>query len=281
VTDTTGAEAAPDAADLGPSVPPVVAVVVTHDPGPWLEESLAAVGAQDYPNLSVLVLASGSTDDTMGRVAQVLPSAYVRRLEGDPGFGPAANDVLQIVEGASFYAFCHDDVILDTVAVRALVEEAFRSNAGIVGPKLVDWDDPAFIREFGEAMTPFGASVPLVENELDQAQHDRLSDVLAVSSAGMLVRQALWERLEGFDDGKHAVVTHFGFCARARLAVLFDEQRKGELIEATLTFMFGNVDVSGSQTCRTHFDLHADADRHYDDDVFKSRFMTFRGIGRA
>ncbi len=33
--------------------PPVVAVVVTHDAGPWLEECLASLGAQDYPNLSV------------------------------------------------------------------------------------------------------------------------------------------------------------------------------------------------------------------------------------
>ncbi len=40
------------------------------------------------------------------------------------------------------------------------------------GPKLVEWDDQHTIREFGEAMTQFGAAVNLVENELDQAQHD-------------------------------------------------------------------------------------------------------------
>src|SRR5437868_2178265 len=36
--------------------PPVVVVVVIHDPGEWLEEALASLGNQDYPNLSVLVI---------------------------------------------------------------------------------------------------------------------------------------------------------------------------------------------------------------------------------
>ena len=32
------------------AVPPVVAVVVTHDAGHWFEEGLASLGAQDYPS---------------------------------------------------------------------------------------------------------------------------------------------------------------------------------------------------------------------------------------
>ena len=50
--------------------PPVVAVVVTKDPGPWLEESLAALGASDYPALTALVLDAGSTVDPTARVGR-------------------------------------------------------------------------------------------------------------------------------------------------------------------------------------------------------------------
>ena len=39
--------------------PPVVAVVVAHDPGPWFEETLASLDSQDYAELSVLVLDAG------------------------------------------------------------------------------------------------------------------------------------------------------------------------------------------------------------------------------
>ena len=96
-------------------------MVVTHDPGPWFEEVLAALADQDYPSLSVLVIDAGSDGDPTDRVAAVLPDAYVRRLDDNPGFGAAANEVLAIVEGAAFYLLCHDDVALEPGAVRALV----------------------------------------------------------------------------------------------------------------------------------------------------------------
>jgi GT2 family glycosyltransferase len=46
-----------------------VAVVVTCNPGPWLEGCLGALAAQDYPDLSVLVIDAGSDEDPTGRVA--------------------------------------------------------------------------------------------------------------------------------------------------------------------------------------------------------------------
>ena len=57
------------------AAPAVVAVVVTHDAGPWFEETLASLAASDYPNLSVLVIDAASTEDPVPRVASVLPGA--------------------------------------------------------------------------------------------------------------------------------------------------------------------------------------------------------------
>ncbi|MGH9077003.1 MAG: glycosyltransferase family 2 protein, partial [Acidimicrobiales bacterium] len=125
------------------SAPPVVAVVVTTDPGDWFEECLRSLGAQRYPNLSVLVVDTASAADPGARVASILPEAHVRRLPGRVGFGQAANEVLRLVEGAALYLFCHDDVVLAPDATRLLVEEAYRSNAGITSPKFVRWDDPS------------------------------------------------------------------------------------------------------------------------------------------
>ena len=39
-----------------PSAPPVVAVVVVHDPGAWFDVTLDALARQDYPNLRLLFL---------------------------------------------------------------------------------------------------------------------------------------------------------------------------------------------------------------------------------
>lgn len=199
--------------------PPVVVALVTRDAGPWLEECLASLAAQDYPNLSVLVLASGDTAGTIARVAAVLPSAYVRRLEGDPGFGPAANDVLQVVDGANFYAFLHDDVVLDAHAVRALVEEAYRSNAGVVGPKLVRWDAPDRLVQVGLSVDKAGVPAPLVEpDELDQEQHDAVRDVFLIPGACTLVRADLFATLGGFDPAVTLLGEDLDLCWRAQVA---------------------------------------------------------------
>ena len=55
--------------------PPVVVVMVTHDPGPGFEDALASIAAQDYPGLSVHVVDNGSEEDPTERVAAVLPDA--------------------------------------------------------------------------------------------------------------------------------------------------------------------------------------------------------------
>jgi GT2 family glycosyltransferase len=180
--------------------PPVVAVVVTHDAGPWLEEAIAALRDQDYPNLSVLVVDDCGRQDPTARVAAVHPTAYVRRLPDSRGFAAAANEVLHVVEGASHYLFCHDDVAPDPDAVRLLVEEAFRSNAGVVAPKLVDWHEPERLLQVGMSIDKSGAPALLVEpGELDQEQHDAVRDVFVAPGGCTLVRADLFATLGGFD----------------------------------------------------------------------------------
>jgi GT2 family glycosyltransferase len=188
--------------DPHPQAPSVVAVVVAFDPGEWLAETLAALGAQDYPNLSVLVLDAGNGhgEDLAGRIAPVLPDAYVRRVDGKARYGEAANEALAAVEGAAFYLFCHDDAAPDPDAVRLLVEEALRSNAGVVGPKLVQWERPERLADVGLTVNKLGAGHSLIERgEMDQEQHDAVRDVYAVPGAFVLVRSDLFEALGGYD----------------------------------------------------------------------------------
>lgn len=199
--------------------PPVVAVVVTRDAGPWFEDCLSSLGAQDYPNLSVLVIDAGSDEDPLPRVAAVLEDAYVRHLGHNPGFGAAANEVLEVVEGASFYAFCHDDVLLDRSAIRALVAEAYRSNAGIVGPKLVSWGNPRALLQVGLSADKTGVLTPLVERgELDQEQHDAVRDVFTIPGACTLVRADLFATLGGFDPAITFLGEDLDLCWRAQVA---------------------------------------------------------------
>ncbi len=199
--------------------PAVVAVMVTCDPGPWLEEALAALAAQDYPNLSVLVIDAASAEDPTSRVAAVLPGAYVRRLPVNPGYAAAANEALEAVEGSCHLLFCHDDVAPEPDAVRLLVEEAFRSNAAVVAPKLVDWNDPTRLLQVGMGADKSGAPAPLVEpGELDQEQHDAVRDVFVAPGGCTLVRADLFRSLGGFDGEMFLFGEDLDFSWRAQVA---------------------------------------------------------------
>lgn len=197
----------------------MVAVLVTHDaPGDRFDQVLRALAAQDYPNLDVLVVDTGAADATE-RVHAALPAARVHRVDGDPGFGAAANTVLDRVSGAEFYVFCHDDAAPDPGAVSALVAAADEWDADIVGPKLVDWDRPRRFAQFGLTVDKVGVALPFVERgELDQGQHDGLRDVFAVPGAFTLVRATRFAEVGGFDEAITFLADDLSLAWRARVA---------------------------------------------------------------
>src|SRR5262249_49416306 len=140
-------------------------------------------------------------------------------LPDGAGFADAAKEAIHTVEGATFLLLCHDDVALDPTALRLLVEEGYRSNAGILGPKLVSADNPESLLEVGRAIDRFGAPYTGIEpGELDQEQHDGVRDVFYVTTAAMLVRTDLFQELDGFDPATFPGAEDLDLCWRARLA---------------------------------------------------------------
>ena len=180
--------------------PTVVAVIISHNPGEWLEECLSSVDSQEYPDLTTLVVDINSDEDLTSRVAQAMPTAFVRRLDEDVNFAEAVNLSINSIEGATYVLVCHDDIELGRNAIAEMVQEAFLSNASIVGPKLIDADNPDQLLEVGGMIDRFGVPFKGIEpDEVDQGQHDGVRDVFFVSSATMLVRADLFRALGGFD----------------------------------------------------------------------------------
>lgn len=193
--------------------------MVVHEPGDWFQSVLESVAAQDYGNLRSLFLLVGDAGEMPAHIRAVVPNSFVRAVDGNPGFGTAANEVLRLVEGDNgFFCFLHDDVALDPGAIRLLVEEVYRSNGGIVGPKLVEWANPRVLQHVGLAVDRFGEVDSLVEpGELDQEQHDGVRDVFAVPTACMLVRADLFRAIGGFDPTIEYSGDDVDLCWRAHL----------------------------------------------------------------
>ena len=199
--------------------PAVVAVVVTTGPGPGLEATLASLAAQDYAELSLLVVANGDSEHVAARVASVARDAFVRVLEENRGFGAACNEAALMVEGSSFFLFCHDDVRLDADAVHVMVESAFRTNAGIVTPKVVAYDDPLVLLHVGQTCDRFGVVQERVElGEIDHGQQDLERDVFVAPGGVTLVRTDLFTTIRGFDPLIPVLGEDLDLCWRAQVA---------------------------------------------------------------
>ena len=201
------------------AAPRVHVVMVAHEPGPWFDESLAALAVQDYQRLQVTVVAAGGERVVRQLVEQRLPAASVVSVDPRHGYGRSANTVLEHEGRPAYYLFCHDDVALAPDAVRLLVEESLRSNAGVVGPKLVDWENPDELLDVGFDVDKLGHLTARVEpGELDQEQHDAVVDVFALSGAAILVRADLFAALGGFDGAMGVTGEDLDLCWRAHIA---------------------------------------------------------------
>lgn len=172
-------------------MPGVTAILVARDGGDTAERAL---DGQTRPPDAVVVVSAGSS---LARAVAALPAS-------------AAADWLWFVPG--------DAAPEPDALARLLAAVEVAPSVVIAGPKLVDHDDRALLRSFGESVTQYGTTVPLAADELDQSQHDVDDDVLAVALPGMLIRRAMWDLLGGADPGLPTVDAGLDLSIRARLA---------------------------------------------------------------
>ena len=163
---------------------------------------------------------AGSTDTSAELLAASGPTQLVTTKA--TSFGSAVDRALHVVAPQAadewIWLLAHDNAPAPTALAQLLGAVEIAPSVAVAGPKLMRWDQSDVIESYGETLTHFGASVSLVDGELDQAQHDTHDDVMGVGAGGMLVRRAVWAELGGFDPGLPSVDAALDFSIRARLA---------------------------------------------------------------
>jgi GT2 family glycosyltransferase len=221
----------PDGDATGSNGPPVLAakvtaVLVAHDGATWLPRALAAVAAQTWQPDRILAVDTGSRDETPGLLRRALGADQVWTVSRTTGFGDAvraalANSAAVPSEGrVEWLWLLHDDCAPEPDALARLLAATRRSpSIGVAGPKLVSWDDRENLLEVGLTTSRGGRRLTDVEpGERDQGQLDHRHDVLAVGTAGLLVRRDVWDRLGGLDPALPLFRDDIDFGWRAQLA---------------------------------------------------------------
>jgi GT2 family glycosyltransferase len=185
----------------------VVALVVSHDGARWLPSVIAGLQGQRVVPGRVLAVDTGSKDAS----AQLLESAFgagavVRETPGT-SFPVAVRRGLERLaedgtDGVEWVWILHDDANPGADALAELLAVvAADPDADVLGPKLREWPSLRRLLEVGVTISGTGRrETGLERSEYDQGQHDDVRRVLAVNTAGMLVRRSVLEELGGFDE---------------------------------------------------------------------------------
>ncbi|MEV1169745.1 glycosyltransferase family 2 protein [Nonomuraea sp. NPDC049784] len=205
------------------SRPYVTVIVVAHDGARWLGETLRALVGQSRRPDRVAGVDNGSRDGSADLLAQAFGRGNLISLPRSTGFGESVAEVLTKLPPAGsdeWIWLLHDDCAPDRYALEALLTAAsLDPKAAVLGPKLRDWLDRRRLLEVGVTVGRTGRrDTGLEPREFDQGQHDGTWDVLSVSTAGMLIRRDVWEKVGGLDPFFPLFRDDLDLCWRVRNA---------------------------------------------------------------
>ena len=192
----------------------VTALLVSHDGARWLPAVLAGLIGQTLPVDRVLAIDTTSRDDSVTLIRDALAPAGLDESSGRllldvvPGSTsyPAAVrhglDLAPATDDDEWLWLLHDDSNPEPSALAELLAAAEEHpDAAILGPKLREWPSLRRLLEVGLTITGTGhRETGLERGEYDQGQHDAVREVLAVNTAGMLVKRRVLEALGGLDQ---------------------------------------------------------------------------------
>ncbi|GHH59080.1 glycosyltransferase family 2 protein [Streptomyces umbrinus] len=175
----------------------------------------------------------GQAVEEAARTAGVLTPDDLPYLKRPSGWDPVtrtwrddAYDMPELPHGEpeQWLWLLHDDCAPEADALAQLLrvvenERELGKEVAIIGPKLRGWYDRRQLLEVGVTIAHSGRRwTGLDRREQDQGQHDHVRPVLAVSTAGMLIRRDVFEELGGFDRRLPLMRDDIDLCWRAQAA---------------------------------------------------------------
>jgi len=163
---------------------------------------IEGIQAQTVAPDRVVAVDTGSKDGSSELLEQAFGTAL--RVPGSVSYPKAVALALERLgdDQPDWIWLLHDDSTPAPDALEQLLtaSEAY-PDASILGPKLREWPSLRRLLELGVTISGTGRrETGLERGEYDQGQHDQVRTVLAVNTAGMLVRRSALVELGGFDD---------------------------------------------------------------------------------
>jgi GT2 family glycosyltransferase len=247
----------------------VTAILVTCDGARWLPRVLARLDRQSRRPDRIIAVDVSSNDASRRLLAETLGPEAILTLPRGTAFGAAVQAAREHaaatvaaqrdeadVDVVRWLWLLHDDGAANPDALSHLLDQATRDPlVAVAGPKIRGWRDRRLLLEVGVTISTSGKRVTgLDRNEHDQGQHDGVRDVLAVSTAGMLVRADVLDEVGGFDPALPAFRDDVDLCWRVHRSGYRVICATDAVVHHAQAAAYGrrSVDAAGRHGARAH-----------------------------
>jgi len=183
--------------------------------GPCLE----SLAAQTYPNVRVVVVDNGSTDDSLRIVREQFPQVSVIEVGVNSGFSAAVNRGIRETTG-DYVALLNNDAVAapDWIATMAHALDA-DEELGSCASRMLVMNKPWLLNVTGLAYFPSlrSCSVPIGWGAIDSYEHHRRYLVLAPCGGAAMYRRSALREVGLFDDDYFLYFEDFDMGLRLQL----------------------------------------------------------------
>ncbi len=165
-------------------------------------ECLASMEQLDYPNIRLLLVDNGSSDETVHTVTQQFPAVKIIVNQQNLGFAGGFNVGLQyaLSENAEHVLILNNDTEIDPMALRHMLKEA-EDDVGMIAPKIYYHNDPNRIWSIGGDIQPLTIEKTNdAHGQLDVGQWDVTIEREFFTGCVLLLSRQLLTKIGLFDE---------------------------------------------------------------------------------
>jgi GT2 family glycosyltransferase len=175
----------------------------------------------NYPNLKILLVDNGSTDNSLVEILSAYPFVDTLELGENLGYAGGNNAGISkaIQENTNWIFLLNNDTVLDNVCLDQLINVAEEdSTIGVVGPMVYHLSEPDIIQSAGGMLDKAWNSYHLLMNQVDTGQFVSPHPVDFISGCGILIRREVFEQVGMLDERFYLYEEETDLCLRATKA---------------------------------------------------------------
>ena len=194
----------------------VSVIIVNWNGLGWLDGCLDALRHQEVPAFEIIVVDNASSDGSADHVRSSHPDVRLIALSDNRGFA-GGNNAGAAGARSDYLVFLNNDTRVRRGWLQALIDVAERDpSVGLVTSQIVYMDEPDVVDSAGDGYLRAGGGFKHFHG-LPAASASSSREVFGACGGAFLIRRALFEALEGFDEDFFMVYEDVDLSYRARL----------------------------------------------------------------